>query len=313
MQAKIASGEVIFSSDETRIIRKIYLAGLDGRTPETILLGKEVGTTRDAAAEIKRLFDGVVPFDTPKPIGLVKHLITLSGATGQDIVLDFFAGSGTTGEAVWRFNAESNQKLRWLLVQLPERLDPSSKEQREATALCESLNKPFSLSELTKERLRRAAKAIKSEGSLFCHELGFRTFRLDTSSFRTWDPDQQDLERTLLDHRDHLKADRSESDVLTELLLRHGVDLCVTHSTRSIEGKTVHCIGSGVLIACFDLQIKRSEVVVLAQGISDWIEELKVYGEVTCVFRDSAFADDVTKTNMALALEQAGVHRVRSL
>ena len=90
MAEKMSTGEIVFSKDETRIIRKIYLKNLKGRTPESIIFGKEVGTTRDAAREIKDIFDGKMPFDTPKPTKLINHLIQLSGANETDIVVDFF-------------------------------------------------------------------------------------------------------------------------------------------------------------------------------------------------------------------------------
>jgi len=313
MQAKIRSGEIVFSADETRIIRKIYLARLEGRTPETILFGKEVGTTRDAASEIKDLFEGAVPFDTPKPTGLVRHLINLSGASGQDIVLDFFAGSGTTGEAVWRHNSSAEQYLRAVLVQLPEPLDPVDKDQRDAAELCARLSKPLNIAELTKERLRRAARKVKDENPMFAGDLGFRVFKLDSSNIRAWEPDRDNLDKTLLDHQEHLKADRTEADILYELLLKLGLDLCVPLATQTIAGKTVHSIGGCVLLACLATQITRHEVEPLAQGIVAWHQALAPASDTTCVFRDSAFPDDVAKTNFVAILEQAGLRRVRSL
>ncbi len=100
IEQKMSTGEIKFSEDETRIIRKIYLSTLDGRTPETLLLAKEVGSTRDAANEIKVLFNSSQPFDTPKPTKLLGHLACLSGAMNNDLVLDFFSGSATTAHAV---------------------------------------------------------------------------------------------------------------------------------------------------------------------------------------------------------------------
>ncbi len=163
VESKIRSGEIVFSPDESRIVRKIYLNTLDGRTPETILFGKDVGTTRDAASEIKELFDDHVPFDTPKPTGLIQHLITLSGASGNDLVFDFFAGSGTSADAVWRQNIANDQLLRTVLVQLPEPVDADDKQQKAAAAFCDELGKSRNIAELTKERLRRAGKKIRQE------------------------------------------------------------------------------------------------------------------------------------------------------
>jgi adenine-specific DNA-methyltransferase len=311
--AKIASGEIVFSSDETRIIRKIYLNKLEGRTPETILFGKEVGTTRDAASEIKELFEGESPFDTPKPTGLILHLLRLAGLRDGDFVLDFFAGSGTTGHAVIAQNAVVGRNVRYVLVQLPERLDPENKDQRSAAEVCRKLGKPLNIAELTKERLRRAAKKIKDENPMFSGDLGFRVFKLDSSNIRAWEPDRDNLEQTLLDSMEHIKPDRTETDVLYELLLKLGLDLCVPIETRTFAGKEVHSVGGGVLMACLAPKIERAEVEALAQGIVDWHKALAPAGDTTCVFRDSAFADDVAKTNMAAILEQHGITNVRSL
>lgn len=313
VDSKIKTGEIIFSADETRIIRKIYLNSLDGRTPETILFGKEVGTTRDAASEIKALFDDVVPFDTPKPTGLIQHLVTLSGARGNDIVVDFFAGSGTTGHAVVSVNALDNCNRRYILAQLPESLDSANKDQKTAAEFCDQIDKPRTIAELTKERLRRAAAKVKADNPLFAGDTGFRVFKLDHSNIRAWNPNPADLEASLFDHQDHLLEGRSEADVLYELLLKLGLDLCVPIEQRTIAGREVHSVGGGVLMTCLAEQITREQVEPLAQGIIDWHEELAPAGDTTCVFRDSAFENDVAKTNLAAILEQHGIQNVRSL
>jgi adenine-specific DNA-methyltransferase len=313
LELKIKTGEIIFSDNETRIIRKIYLNSLSGRTPETILFGKEVGTTRDAAREIKALFDDVAPFDTPKPNGLIQHLVTLSGAGRDDIVLDFFAGSGTTGHAVMAQNAKDKQSRRYILVQLPEPLDPENKEQKTAAEFCDKLGKPRTIAELTKERLRRAAKKIKAENPDWQGDTGFRVFKLDTSNIRAWNPKPADLESELFAHQEHIVEGRTEADILYELLLKHGLDLCVPIEQRDIAGKTVHSVGAGVLMACLAPAIHTDEVEALAQGIVEWHKELAPAGETTCVFRDSAFENDVAKTNLAAILQQHGIKNVRSL
>lgn len=311
--SKIQSGEIIFSQDETRIIRKIYLNSLDGRTPETILFGKDVGTTRDAASEIKLLFDGNVPFDTPKPTGLIRHLISLSGAKDQDLVMDFFAGSGTTGQAVLDHNSANRLNLRSILVQLPEPLNGDDKDQRDAANYCDQLGKARTIAELTKERLRRAAAKAKADNPIFAGDTGFRVFKLDNSNIRAWNPDRDNLEKTLLDHEEHILPGRTEADIVYELLLKLGLDLCVPMESRSIAGKTVGSIGGGVLMTCLADKITRDGVEPLAQGIVAWHKELAPAGDTTCIFRDSAFADDVAKTNLAVILEQYGIQNVRSL
>ena len=122
-----------------------------------------------------------------------------------------------------------------------------------------------------------------------------------------------DLEGTLFDHQDHLLEGRTEADLLYELLLKQGLDLCVPMESLTVTGKAVHAVGGGVLIACLAADIAADEVEALANGIVAWHQELAPVGDTTCVFRDSAFADDVAKTNMAAILEQNGIANVRSL
>lgn len=112
---KINSGEIVFNRDETNIIRKIYLDTVEGRCPETIWFGKDVGTTREANTELKEVFDGEVPFDTPKPTGLLKRIMTI-GADNNSTILDFFAGSGTTLHATMQLNDENGGHRKCILV-----------------------------------------------------------------------------------------------------------------------------------------------------------------------------------------------------
>ena len=167
--------------------------------------------------------------------------------------------------------------------------------------------------ELTKERLRRSANRIKDENPNFKGDLGFRVFKLDSSNIRAWEPDRDDLDKTLLESMEHLKPGRTEADVLYELLLKLGLDLCVPIEKRSLGGKDVHAIGGGVLMDCLTEKITRGEVEALAQGIVEWHKALAPAGDTTCVFRDSAFADDVAKANLAAILDQHGIANVRSL
>jgi adenine-specific DNA-methyltransferase len=229
------------------------------------------------------------------------------------VVIDFFAGSGTTGHAVWAQNAADAGNRRYILVQLPEPLDPDNKEQRTAATFCDKLRKPRNIAELTKERLRRSSKLIKTENPMFSGDAGFRVFKLDSSNIREWEPDRNGLEKALQDSVEHLRTERTEADILHELLLKLGLDLCVPIEQRSIAGKTVHSVGGGVLLVCLARAVDRRETEALAQGIVAWHEALAPAGETTCVFRDSAFIDDVAKTNLAAILSQHGLLNVRSL
>jgi len=118
VQEKIKTGEIIFNKDETRIIRKIYLKNVGGRAAETIWFGEDVGTTRTAATELKELFNDV-PFQTPKPINLIKRILQIS-VEQDDIVLDSFAGSGTTGHAVLDLNKDDGGNRKFILIELED-------------------------------------------------------------------------------------------------------------------------------------------------------------------------------------------------
>ncbi len=282
-----------------------------GIVPPTWWTFEDCGHNDEAQKETSALL-GQKVFSAPKPVRLIQRMLTIA-ASKDATVLDFFAGSGTTGHAVMAQNAIDSGMRRYVLVQLPEPLDPESKDQKVAAEFCDKLGKPRSIAELTKERLRRAGVKVKADNPDWQGDTGFRIFKLDTSNIRAWNPRPDDLEATLLDHQDHLLEGRSEADVLYELLLKLGLDLCVPIEKRSIGGLDVHAVGGGALIACVVEQITRAQVEPLALGIINWRKELAPIGDTTCVFRDSAFADDVAKTNLAAILEQHDIQNVRSL
>lgn len=267
--------------------------------------------TQNGTQEVKELL-GCAAMSFPKPVALLQDIVQL-GADDGDLVLDFFAGSGTTGHAVMAENATDGGSRRYILVQLPEPLDPLNKDQKTAADFCDQIGKPRTIAELTKERLRRAAKKIKDENPMFAGDTGFRVFKLDTSNIRAWNPDRDNLKQTLLDHEEHILSGRTEADIVYELLLKLGLDLCVPIESRTIAGKTVGAIGGGVLLACLAERITTKDVEALAQGIVAWRKELAPAGDTTCVFRDSAFENDIAKSNLAAILEQHGISNVRSL
>ena len=298
-------------------LKNLFAEMEDGMVPIDLWDYKVTGTTDEGGQEAKELF-GQAVFDNPKPTKLIRRILGLSSPTTEQtqrppIILDFFAGSGTTGHAVMLQNSHDGTSRRYIVVQLTDRLDRKDKDQKVAADYCDKIMRPRNIAELTKERLRRAAKKIQDENSSFAGDLGFRVFKLDSSNIHAWEPDRGNLEQTLLDHLEHLKAGRTEADILYELLLKLGLDLCVPIAQRTIAGKGVHSIGGGVLIACLVGTITRDEVEPLAQGIASWYQELTPAGATTCVFRDSAFADDVAKTNLAAIFEQHGIANVRSL
>jgi adenine-specific DNA-methyltransferase len=192
-------------------------------------------------------------------------------------------------------------------------LDPNNRDQKTASDFCDSIRKPRRISEITKERLRRSANRLQTDNPSSNLDLGFKVFRLDRSNIKAWDSNPANLYQTLLDHHEHIIEGRTEADIVYELLLKLGLDLCVPMESRVITGKTVGAVGGGVLMLCLAEAIAAEEVEALAAGIVAWHTDLAPAGDSTVVFRDSAFADDVAKTNMAAVLAQNGLENVRSL
>lgn len=266
---------------------------------------------RSATLQVEKLL-GPGVFTFPKNTHTLGKLMNLLASEG-DLVVDFFAGSGSTAHACMLQNVEENTSLRYVLVQLPEHLDGTKNEQKAAFEFCQNIGLPTNIAEVAKERIRRAAKEVKEENPDFSGDLGFKVFKLDSSNIRAWNPDASDLEQTLLDHSEHLVEGRSEEDVLYELLLKRGVDLTIPIEQKEIGRKAIYSIGYGVLFACLNTEIDSDEVETIAQGIVAWHKELEPASDTQVVFRDSAFADDIAKTNMTAILEQNCIAHVRSL
>jgi len=275
-----------------------------GFIPVSTQLPKEVGMTQDGTKDIAKLFDQRV-FSFPKPVGLIQFLIKITTSIDKtSLILDFFSGSATTAEAMLGLNKEDQGTRRFIMVQLPE--------------ICEESSDAFkagykNIAEIGKERVRRVGRKILKENPTYEGDLGFRVFKLDSSNIQAWDPDRENLAATLEEHAEHLKTDRSESDILFELLLKLGLDLTVPIEQKTIAGKTVHSIGAGTLLVCLNTKITAAEVEPLALGIAAWHKKLAPAGETEVVFRDSAFADDIAKTNLTTILQQYGLENVRSL
>ena len=310
LKNKIPAFRVFEAEDKAKALAK---HGTDEvcMSVSTYLPEKTIGRTEHGSKEIRDLFESQV-FSFPKPTSLIKFFLE-NFSNKDDLILDFFAGSGTTGHAVMAQNSTGSENRRYILVQLPESLDPENTKQKLAADYCDKLGKPRNIAELAKERLRRAARKIQEETPLFKGDLGFRVFKLDSTNIHEWEPNPANVGEAIQVSIEHLKADRSESDILYELLLKLGLDLAVPIEQKILAGKTVYCIGAGTLFACLATSISTKEVEPLAYGIIEWHKKLAPAGETQVVFRDNAFADDVAKTNLTAILEQHGLSNVRSI
>ncbi len=292
---------------ETSIMLRLFLHETDTATPQSVFYQ----AARSASERLRTLMEDEV-FDFPKDETIIKQFVEMATADG-DIVMDFFAGSGTTAHSVFLHNAQENTKQKFILVQLPQKLSKSISSQKKAAQFCEDRNLPLNIAELTKERLRLTGAKIKEDNPLFSGDLGFRVFKLDSTNIREWDPNKEDLAESLEESVQHLKTDRSEEDILFELLLKLGLDLCVPIEVRSIGDHEVHSIGVGSLIVCLSKEIPEDDVERLAIGITEWHSEQSPAGDSTAVFRDSAFENESAKSNLTAILEQHNIPTVRSI
>ncbi len=285
---------------------KVFLSEVQsGIVPDTWWSLGDYGHNQEGKKEVLELFGDSEPFSTPKPTRLIRRMLQIGTSSAeQHIVLDFFAGSGTTADAVMQQNAEDGGDRRFILVQLPE-----------ATG-----RKDFpSIAHITRERVRRASRKLRGDNPLLAktQDFGFRAYRLDSTNLKPWDASPDDLQTQLDAHIEHIKPGRTEDDLLTEVLLKLGLDLTVPIETGEIEGLTVHNIGAGQLLVCFGRPITRAMAAPLARGLLAWQESSRPQnshvGTATALFRDSAFEDDVAKQNVVATLHQGGLTQVRSL
>lgn len=296
LKEKISTGEIKFKPDNSGIIRKIYLCDQPGRTPENLWEGNQFGTTRQAAAMIKDLFDGVQVFDTPKPIELIQKMLEI--ATSSDsIVLDFFAGSATTAHAVIKMNIKDSGHRKFIMVQLPETCSEKSEAYKAGYE---------NICEIGKERIRRAGKKIKEDAGLTAPadlDIGFRCLRLSESNMQNvyYTPDALG-QMELANYVDNVKPDRTPEDLLFQVMLDLGVLLSSHIEAKEIAGKKVFNVADGFLLACFDHDVTDETVKAIAQ--------MKPY---YAVFRDSSMASDSVATNFEQIFETYSPDTVRKV
>ena len=265
---------------------KIFMSEVKaGRVPQTLLKYKDVGHTQEAKRELLALIEfpnSDVVFDTPKPTRLMRRLLQVGTRPNEEcVVMDFFAGTGTMQDAVMLQNAEDGGKRQCIMVQLADPLKGAGPTDDLQT-----------ISDITKERIRRAGKKIKEENTTSAVDLdiGFRVLKVDSSNMEDvyYTPDA--VEQTQLNLlTDNIKDDRNSEDLLFQVLLDWGVDLTLPITNETIEDREVFFVDGNALAACFT---KNGQIT------EDFCKELAKRQPLRVVFRDSGFKDDSVKINV---------------
>lgn len=276
--------------------QKRFLSETEGGNAWTWWSNSEVGHNQEGAKDIKELLGTGDIFTNPKPVRLVKRILSLA-TKKEDIVLDFFSGSATTAHAVMKLNAEDGGHRKFIMVQLPEKTDEKSEAYKAGYK---------NICEIGKERIRRAGKKIKEDAGLTAPadlDIGFRCLRLDSSNMENvyYTPEeisQQDMFSLV----DNVKSDRTPEDLLFQVMLDLGVLLSSPIEVKEIAGKKVFNVADGFLLACFDHDVTEETVKAIAQ--------MKPY---YAVFRDSSMANDSVATNFDQIFETYSPETVRKV
>ena len=254
-----------------------FLRNVAYKNKKSIIKKDKIGTLWDDMSWSSVYLEGGLKFNNgKKPIELIKRLLELS-SDNNSIILDFFSGSGTTAHSVMSFNSEQNFNTKFILVQIPELIDKKEKK---------NYDNFRSICEIGKERIRRAGDKILEESDNKDLDVGFKVFKLDSSNLEKWDPDYDNLEQTLLTNKENIKPDRTELDLIYEIMLKYGIDL-----TLPIEKiNNIYSIGYGALLICLDDNITKE--------IAEKIIKLKSDDITRVVFKESSFKSDADKTNI---------------
>ena len=324
---RLRDNRIWFGSDGNgtpRIKRFLSELKFDGMAPTSILFYKEVGHSQEGAQEVIKLFGNKGVFDGPKPVRLMQRLITLANLHDDSIVLDFFSGSASTAHALMKTNAEKNTSCKFILVQLPEEVSDTKKDQGYKN-ICE----------IGKERIRRAGKKIKEEllakqgngqsakeqssngneqAGLFDNtestnssedtnnanvgnvtsstlDTGFRVFRIDSGNMKeNLEQAPAEVDQLKLDfYLDNVKDDRTELDLLFGCMLNWGVQLSLPMSMETVDGCNIYTVNDGDLVACLTKDKPVTENIVRA---------IAEKSPLRVLFRDGSFVSDASKINI---------------
>ena len=304
MKAMIADNRIWFGKDGNSFPAvKQFLTDVSGRRPSSLLMYEDYGHTDMAKKDLIKLFPDLekVPFDTPKPVKLIK-MLSIIGSNDNDLILDFFAGSSTTAQAIMELNAEESKSNRkYILVQVPEKIEDNP------GAIAIGLD---TIAEVGKERIRRAGAKIKAEWEKANKEkglfddkgngdgesnatkldTGFRVFRIDSGNMKDVEQSPSDVDQMKLDFfLDNVKDDRTELDLLFGCMLNWGVQLSLPMSMETVDGCNIYTVNEGDLVACLTKDQPVTENIVRA---------IAEKSPLRVLFRDGSFASDAAKINI---------------
>lgn len=235
------------------------------------------------------------PFDNPKQLDFMKRILGIF--ENDAIFLDFFSGSATTAHALMQLNVQDNGNRKYIMVQIPEKIDERSEAGKAGYE---------NICEIGKERIRRSGDKILKESNSEDLDIGFKVFKLDDSNIKTWDPRTKDLENTLFNSVQNLKEDRTQEDLLYELMLKMGIELTAKIEEIKVDGKIIYNIQSGGLVICLENEITKAMI--------DYIPTLKSpFMDMKVVFKEYGFKSDADKMNAIQNLKQHDIKDVRSV
>lgn len=288
MERLLSDKKILFGDDETKIIElKVYASEFEDKLSSVFELDGRTGPY-----DLRTLFpEGKKVFSNPKPVLLMERLISFM--TGpQDICLDLFAGSSTVAHATMEISRRDGSNRRFISVQYPEEIGQESKDAKEAFQFCTQVGLKPLISEISKERTRRAGVAVRNKGGTqdWNRDVGFRVLKIDASNMADvyYAPDA--LEKANLDlFVDNIKPDRTAEDLLFQVMLDWGVDLALPIEKKAIQGKDVFFVDGNALAACFDAHGGVDEA---------FVKELATHKPLRVVFRDAGFKDSAVKINV---------------
>ena len=298
-EEKLGDNRISFGANGDGVPRiKTFLSELkyDGISPQSILFYKDVGHSQEGRQELKKLFDDKGYFDGPKPVRLIRRLLTIANTSSDDIILDFFSGSATTAHAVMKMNAEDGGNRKFIMVQLPELCNEKSDAYKAGYK---------NICDIGMERIRRAGAKILAEAEKSNQQLkfgeeekplpdvGFKVFELDSSNLKTWDgtpvtneAEQLEFINRLNDMLDTVKPDRTDHDMIYEIILKVGLPLTSPISEIDVQGKKAYVVDDYLLLIC------------LAENITpEMVEEMCSYAPAKLILGEKSFNDATTMAN----------------